>query len=93
MMYYLSGTSGLQYFGVQLQAAVCAWLHGLSSHLYGEVERVEELEVCWLLASRYHGLGKVDSTLATPGVVPADHSIKGACTAWKDRSICGHKRV
>ena len=64
-----------------LQAAACAWLHGLPSHLYGEVERVEELEVCWLLACRYDCLCEVDSALATSGMVPAHHSIKCACTA------------
>ena len=64
-----------------LQAAASAWLHGLSSHLDGQVQRVEELEVCWLLTSRNYSLCEVDSALATSGMVPAHHSIKGACTA------------
>ena len=64
-----------------LHAAACPWLHGLLSHLDGQVERVEELKVRWLLASRYDRLGKVNSALTTSGVVPAHHSIKGTCAA------------
>ena len=75
-----------------LQAAACAWLHGGSLHLYGQVERVQELEVRRLLASCYDSLGQVDSALATSGVVPAHHSIKRACTAYEDCSICRHER-
>ena len=50
------------------------------AHLDGEVQRVQELEVGGLLAGRHYRFRQIHCALAPSGVMPAYHSIKGACT-------------
>lgn len=49
-------------------------------YLDGEIQGVEEAEVRGLLARSDDCIREIHGSLTAPGVMPADHRIKGACS-------------